>query len=337
MSMVKGKNRILVTGGTGFIGSQLIKKLYNDKNEITVFAKESFHPFLEGLKLKRIAGDVRDYDAVSNAVKGCDYVYHLAACSLDSLKEKDEIFSVNISGTENVMKASLESGVKKVVHVSSCSVLGFAKNKRDTLSEESNFPDKDRVYARSKKLGEDKVQEYVKKGLNAAIVIPAYVIGAGEIDAGRFVIFQSISRGRIKFTYPGSIGTVAVEDLADGFILAMEKGKPGQRYILSNMNIELFDFYNLIAKMMSKPRIKLKLPRISYYPMYLLAAVLQRTFKNPPLSTEIIKWAYNYRNYDSSKARKELGWKPKIKLDESLRRAMRYYKEIGVLNSVKID
>ena len=160
--MVKSKNRILVTGGTGFIGSNLIKRLYNERNEITVFAKGSSHPFLKGLKLKKIVGDVRDYDAVASAIKGCDYVYHLTACSLNSLKEKDEIFSVNISGTENVMKASLKLGVKKVVHVGSCSTLGFVTNKKDSLNEEDCLDFKDQIYGQSKKLGEDKVQEYVK-------------------------------------------------------------------------------------------------------------------------------------------------------------------------------
>lgn len=334
--MAKSKNRVLVTGGTGFIGSQLVKKLYEERNEITVFAKESSHPFLEGLNLKRVIGDVRDYDAVASAIKGCDYVYHLAACSLNSLKEKDEIFSVNISGTENVMKACLESGVKKVVHVSSCSVLGFSTSKEDILNENNFLDFKDQIYGQSKKLGEDKVQEYAKKGLNVSIVIPAYVIGAGEVDSGRFVISQSISKGRIKFTYPGSVGTIAVEDIVDGIIKAMENGKPCQRYILSNENIPLFDLYNLIAKTLNKPKIRIKLPRISYYPMYFLGAILQRILKKPPISTETVRWAFNYRCYDSSKAQKELGWKPKIRLDESLKRALEYYKAIGAIDSAKI-
>lgn len=330
--MGKHQNKVLVTGATGFIGSNLVKKLDNGKNKINVFAKNSFHPFLEGLKLKRVIGDVRDYNAVASAIKGCDYVYHLAASSLNSLKEKDEIFGVNILGTENVMKACLKLGVKKVVHVSSCSVLGFSTSKDDILNE-NNYPDfKDQIYGQSKKLGEDKVQEYVKKGLNATIVIPAYVVGAGEVDPNRYVLFQSISRGRIKFTYSGSVGTVAVEDLVDGIVLAMENGKPGQRYILSNENIQLFDLYNSIAKILNKPKIRIKIPRISYYPMYLLGAILQRTLKKPPLGTEIVRWAFNYRCYDSSKAQIELGWKPKIKLDESLRRANGYYKSIGVIN-----
>ena len=324
-------NKILVTGGTGYIGSNLVKKLYNRKNKITVFANIPSHPFLEGLKLKKIVGDVRDYDAVESAVKGCDYVYHLAACSLNSSREKEKIFSTNVLGTENVMKACLKSNVKKVVHVSSCSALGFSKNEKIKLSEKDYLDFKDHTYGQSKKLGEDKVQAFVAEGLNATIVIPAYVVGAGEVDNARYDLFKSIARGRIKFTYPGGIGTVAVEDVVEGIILAMEKGKACQRYILSNENIKLFDSYNLITNILKKPKIRLKLPRISYYPMYLLAAILQGVLRIPPLVTETVRWAYNFRYYDSTKAQKELGWKPKISLEESYKRAISYYKTIGII------
>lgn len=323
--------KILVTGATGFIGSNLVKKLCNKKNKITIFAGNSSHLFLKGLNLRRIEGDVRDYMSVLKAVKGSDYVYHLAACSLNSPKDKNEIFRVNVLGTENVMKACLASNVKKVVHVSSCSALGFSKSDNIKLNESNYLDFKDQLYGQSKKLGEDKVKEFVAKGLNATIVLPPYVIGAGEIDPARFTIFQSIAKNRIKFAYPGGGGTVAVEDLVDGLILAMEKGKAGERYILSNENISLLDRYNLIAEILKKPRIKIKLPQISYFPMYLLAAVLQKVLTNTPITPETIRWSYNFRYYDSSKAKKELGWQPKIPLIESLKIAIEYYKQIGVL------
>ena len=329
--MAKSQSRILVTGATGFIGSNLVRSLYDNNNKIAIFSQDFYHSFLKGLKLKRIKGDIRDYDSVLKAVKGCDYVYHLAACSLNSVKDKEKIFSVNVLGTENVMKACLEANVKKVVHVSSCSTLGFLKNEKIKLNE-SNFLDfEDHIYGQSKKLGEDIVQKYIAKGLKATIVVPAYVVGAGEIDPNRFVVFKSIAKGRIKFTYPGGIGTVAVEDLVDGIILAMEKGTDGERYILSNENVKLFDSYNLIASILKKPRIKIKLPRISYYPMYLIGFFAQNIMKNPPLTTETVRWSYNFRYYDSTKAKKELGWKPKIRLKESFRRAINYYKKIGIL------
>lgn len=331
--MAKYHSRILVTGGTGFIGSNLVRRLHKDGHKVTIFSGNSSHSFLKELKIKRIEGDVREYSSVVKAVKGSDYVYHLAACSLNSERDKHQIFSVNVQGTENVMKACLQCNVRKVVHVSSCSALGFSKDPRIMLNENNYLDFKDQLYGQSKKLGEDKVKEYVAKGLNATIVLPPYVIGAGEIDPARFTIFQSIARNRIKFAYPGGGGTVAVEDLVEGLILAMENGRAGERYILSNENASLFDRYNLIAKLLNKPKIRVKLPGFSYAPILVLSAIMQKVMKNPPITPETIRWSYNFRYYDSSKARKELGWKPKITLKESLKRAIEYYKQIGVLDA----
>lgn len=322
--------KILITGGTGFIGSHLAKKLYNKKNEIVIFAKDGSHQYLKGLDVRIIKGDIRDYDAVLKAVKGCDYVYHLAANTSSNKNDKELLFSTNVNGTEKVLKASLKSKVKKVVYVSSGSTLGYYKDERP-LAEDAAIDFIDNAYAQSKKIGEDKAVEYAKKGLNVSIVLPAYVLGAGVVDKRQVNLFRSISSGRIKFTYPGGGGTVAVEDLVDGIVLVMEKGKPGERYLLSNEYVRLFDFYNLIARIMKKPKIRLKIPRIAYYPMYILGFALGRMMKNPPITEESVRWHFNYRVYDSAKAKKELGWNPKITLAESIKRAIEYYKSTGAL------
>ena len=331
--MRKAKSNILVTGGTGFIGSNLVKRLcMNENDHVTIFARNPSHIFLKNLKIKIIQGDIRNYNSVLMAVKGSDYVYHLAASSLNTLREKGTIFGVNVDGTENVMKSCLNSHVKKVVHVSSCSALGFTKKASIKLNENNFLDFKDQVYGQSKKLGEDTVQEYVAKGLNATIVLPPYVVGPGEIDTSRYTIFQSISRNRVKFAYPGGGGTVAVEDLVEGIMLAMKKGRPGQRYILSNTNINFIDRYNMIADILKRPRINFVLPRWTYYPLYLLGAVWSKISNKPIIDTETVRWSYNYRYYDSSKARKELGWNPKIPIKESFRRAINYYRKIGALS-----
>lgn len=321
--------KILITGGTGFIGSHLARKLYS-KNEIVIFAKDGPPPLLEGLKIRIIKGDIRDYNSVLKAVRGCDYVYHLAASTSSNKKDKELLFSTNVDGTENVLKASLISKVKKVVYVSSGSTLGYLKSEKP-LGEKGAMGFRDNVYAQSKKASEEKTLEYAKKGLDVSIVLPAYVLGPGIIDKRQVNLFRSISSGRIKFTFPGGGGTVAVEDLVDGLVLVMEKGKSGEKYLLSNEYVCLFDFYNLIARIMKKPGIRLKIPRISYYPMYILGFVLGRIMKNPPLTEESVRWHFNYRVYDSTKAKKELGWTPKVSLAESIKRSIDYYKSIGAL------
>lgn len=323
---------ILVTGATGFLGSNLVKRLYERKHKIIIFAtKNSFHPSLEGLKIKRKEGDVRDYNSVLKAMKSCNYAYHLAGLTSDDPRKKEELFGVNVLGTENVMKACLRLGVKKAVHVSSTSVLGVSTNEEIRLNEES-YPDlSDTLYGQSKKLGEDKVMEHVAKGLNAVIVNPCSILGYGEIVPNMLNLVRSISRGKIKFTFPGGTSFVAVDDVVSGMILAMKKGRRGERYILAGGYMRFKDRYNKIAEMLKKPKIKLELPRISYYPTYFLAMIMEKLAKNPAITRTMIKWAYGFRNYDCAKARKELGWKPKIAFEQAIMQATDYYRKIGML------
>jgi len=326
------KDKILIIGGNGFVGANLIRKLYQQKNHITSYsAKGPLHPFLKGLKINIKEGDIRDYKSLLKVVKGHKYVYHLAALTYTDKGRKKEVFSVNIDGTENVLKACLVSKVKKVVYVSTCGVMGFTKEKNTLLNEDNYLDSKDNIYAQSKKISEDILKEYVAKGLNAVIASPSFVIGAGEVDPVRYSLAQSISRGRVKFTFPGGGGTVGIEDLINGIILTMKKGNAGERYVLSNENVLLIDRFNLIAQALNKPKIKFVIPRFTYYPMYILGAIVQKFVKNPPISTEIVRWYFNYRNFDNSKAQKELGWKPKVPLKESIRRAINFYKSINKL------
>ena len=323
--------KIFVTGAAGYLGSTLVRKLYKQKHKITIFdIKDASHPFLRGLKIKKIKGDIRDYPTLLKAMKGCDYVYNLSACILNTPKAKNTLFSVNIRGSENVMNACLKLGIKKVVHVSSSSIFGFSKNGRIKLNENDVLDFKDNIYGQSKKLGDDKVQEYIAKGLNVTIVCPGSVFGAGEIEP--LELIRNIKRGRIKFTFPGGTSVIAIDDIVNGMISAMEKGRKGQKYILSNQYMRFKEMYNKIANVLKAPKIKYELPRITYYPMYLLAATIQTVFKNPPLTTEMVRWSYHYRNLDISKARRELGWKPVIPFEEAVKQALKHYKKFNMLN-----
>ncbi len=320
---------ILITGATGFIGSNLVRRLYNGKDKIISFANIPNHPFLEGLNIKKIMGDIMDYDAVLKAIKGCDYVYHLAASSINGFQHKETLFGTNIEGTENVMKACLENKVKKVVHTSSCSVLGFTNSPEIKLTEENNMDFKDNYYGQSKSLGEDVVRKYVAKGLNATIVNPASVFGAGEIEPLELV--KSISKGRIKFTFPSGTTLVAVADIIEGMVLAMKKGRNGERYILADEYMSFKGMYNVIADLLKKPRIKFELPKLTYFPLYTLGAIFDSFNINLFLSKETIRFCYHYRNWDSSKAKKELEWTPKTSYKEAVRQALDYYKGRGMI------
>ena len=324
---------IFVTGATGFLGSNLVKRLYKKKHKITIFAtKNSFHKSLCRLKIKREEGDIRNYNSVLKAMKGSSYVYHLAGLTSDDPEKKDELFAVNVLGTENVMRACLRLGVKKVVHVSSTSVLGVSKDEKIKLTEEC-YPDlSDTLYGYTKRLGEDKVKRFVAKGLNAVIVNPCSVLGAGEVVQNMLSLIRSISERKIKLTFPGGTSFVAVDDVVSGMLLAMRKGRKGQRYILAAEYLRFRDRYNKIAEILKKPTIKFELPRMSFYPMYFLAVIMQKLKKNPSITPAMIKWAYGFRNYDCTKAGEELGWSPKTTFEQAIVQAINYYRKNNMLS-----
>jgi dihydroflavonol-4-reductase len=124
--------KIFVTGGTGLVGSNLVKKLISTGEEITLFSHgDSNHPFLENLKFNKIKGDIRDYNSVLNAVNGYDKVYHLAAMLSPNITKTNDMIETNVKGTENLMKACLETNVEKIVHVSSTSVFGYTSYEKE--------------------------------------------------------------------------------------------------------------------------------------------------------------------------------------------------------------
>lgn len=324
-------SRILVTGGTGFIGANLVLRLLkHKKNVVTIFADRPHHPFLEKKTVKIVEGDIRRYNDVLGVMKKQDYVYHLAATSLSDRKRKKEIFGINVRGTENVMKAALACKVKKVVYTGSAAGVGFACKER-LLTEMDDMEFIDNIYAQSKRYGEDKVLAYVKKGVHASIVLPSYVMGPGEVDPVRYGLFQSLYHGRIRFAYPGGGGTVDVRDLVEGLMLAMKKGKDGERYLFNATYMRLFDLYNTVAKMLHAKRVGVRIPYSMYYPAYFLGFVCEHIFDKAPITRESVRWAFNYKKHDSSKAYRELGWKPTISLDDTIKDQIAYYKEIGVL------
>jgi nucleoside-diphosphate-sugar epimerase len=322
--------KILVTGGTGFVGVNLVRELLKRKERVTVFSLAESHPLLDGMKVKMIIGDVRDKKAVENSLKGVEYVYHLAASSLNTKEKWQEIFDVNVRGTKNVLECSLKAKVKKVVYVGSAATLGFSA-KVTPLGEDKSIDFKDNLYEQSKKIAENEVEAFITKGGSASIALPGFVIGAGEVDPARYGLWKSIDKNRIKFTYPGGSGVVAVKDLVSGLMLVMKKGKSGERYALSSEYVSLYDLYNCVAKTMGKKTIRWKIPSAMYFPMYLFGFALEKIMRSPPLTREAVRWHFNHKWVDGSKAKKELGWDPKISLNEAIEETLRYYESRKIL------
>lgn len=329
-------DKIFVTGATGFVGSNLVKRLADNGNEVTILARQkSDHPFLSDLNVKKIIGDITNIESVKKGMEGCDFVYHVAAFISFNKYDFDKLYSVNVLGTKNVVIAALESDVKKLVYTSAGATIGISENKNILLDENSSdsYMDNNDVYAQTKKLAEAEVLEACKKGLNAVIVNPATVYGQGDksLNSGSGSIIKDIYYNRVKMAPPGGTSVVSIDDVVEGHLLAMEKGKSGERYILSNKNLEYIDLFNMIATVVEAKKIKIKIPYIFHYPAFLSALLLEKSLnlfnkRSWLLTPQIVSSTFRFKYFKSIKARTELGWTPAVDFKTAVKKAFDYYK-----------
>jgi dihydroflavonol-4-reductase len=330
--------KIFITGATGFLGSNLARCLASEGNEVTILVRKgSDHPFLKNLRIRRIEGDVTDFDSLKNGMKGTELVYHCAGIVSYRRSDIKIMDRVNIAGTENVCRAALENGIQRVLYVSSTAAVGIPENPAKPADEEYPFHKKwlKIPYMRSKKIAEETAFSFVGKGLDVVAANPSTFFGAGDIKAANGKLFQQIASGRLASAPPGGNGVIPIEDCVDGIMKAAEKGKTGERYILNSQNLTFLEIFNFIAESLKKPGISKVMPHWLYSPALTAAIILGKilpvTDIEPPISPELIKISWSYRYFDSSKAKNKLGWASKIPFNRACEEAVEFYKSIGVL------
>jgi dihydroflavonol-4-reductase len=248
---------ILVTGGTGMLGAHLLYKLTKSNSKIRATKRKSsdlsmverifsyFDNDYKSLfeKIEWMEADILDPESILTVMKDVDFVYHSAAMVSFDPSDYDKLLHVNIKGTKNVVNAALEHGVKKFCHVSSTSALGDAINGESITEETFRNPKmKHSGYSISKYLSELEVWRGITEGLNAVIVNPSVVLGAGNWETGSPSIFSAVNDG-MRFYTEGSMGYVDVVDVVEIMIRLMESEISGERYIVSAENISFKDFF----------------------------------------------------------------------------------------------
>lgn len=329
-------NKIVVTGGTGFIGSRLVHRLAGTGAEIHVLVRASSD--LTSLKecLDRITlvfGDVTDAATLKKAFIGADQVFHCAGITYMGGRKNPLLQKINVDGTRNVLDASRKAGVKKIVHVSSITAVGISGPNRK-LDEESpwNFDMIDLEYARTKHVAEQIVAEEVRKGLNCVIVVPAFVFGAGDINFNAGRIIKDVYKRKLPFYPLGGVCVVDVEIVVDCLINAMKKGRIGERYIVGGDNVSFHDLSQTIMKVTGVHQFSLPLPLwaahvISYFLRFSKDRNKISKLFNITMFTVASKCLY----YDSSKAQRELSMRYEP-YEESIRRTFEWYRERNLLN-----
>lgn len=324
----------LVTGATGFLGSHIARKLVERGDEVKLLVRKTSKTInIDDIKAERVYGDVTDIESVRRALEGCDTLYH--AAGIVSFKQADykKMEDVNVGGTNNVFTAAMEAGVKKAVYTSSVAAIGL-KPGMEPADEETPFDPAgtDIQYIKSKYYAEQEALKFYEKGLPLVIVNPSIVIGAGDVYVSTSGIILWYCKRRLPGYTDGGINLVDAEDVATGHLLAAEKGRLGERYILSNRNITIKELFEVLEKVTGIPRPKMKIP----YPLaYLGAFIAERIFgisapNYVAMDIDSIKGSKHYWYFDNSKAVRELGFSPRP-LEETIESTVRWFRENGYL------
>ena len=293
---------ILVTGGTGLIGSHLIKALLLQNEPVTALYRKNIPAFEGSNKINWIKGDILDVISLSDAMKGIQQVYHCAAIVSFHPSQKEELLNVNVQGTANVVNAALEEGIDKLLFVSSVSALGRIRED-GPINELMQWSEKtsNSEYGKSKFLAEMEVWRAIGEGLKAVIVNPVMVLGNGDWSSGSAALFKS-AYDEFPWYTEGVSGFVDVEDVVKAMILLMNSEVEAERFILSAENISFRELFTKMATAFNK-----KPPRKKVTP--LLAEIIWRaevvrsklSGKKPLLTKETARTAQAKVYFDNGK------------------------------------
>ncbi|MEO6613592.1 MAG: NAD-dependent epimerase/dehydratase family protein [Chitinophagaceae bacterium] len=303
--------RIFVTGATGYIGNQLVKQLAAQEEEIHLLVRDPRSPHLPaGRNIRVFKGDITDPGSIAPAIKGCAQVYHCAAIAKFSGTVTNAFMEVNVNGTKNVLAAALDASVQKLVFTSSAAVWGPTLQAPFTEEDERIGPFESE-YDRSKYLAETLVKEFAGRGLNAVIVNPTRVYGPGPATYSnavnrminyilnkKIVLFPNMDQYITNYTY--------IEDIVNGHLLAMEKGKAGERYILGGENISYGQLLQSVRDHRAVKNLILKLPVPLLKTVAALAYFLN---KKTELTPSLVSRFAKHRILSSEKAIVQLGYR----------------------------
>lgn len=324
--------KILVTGSTGFIGSNLCRALLERGHTVRAFHRPSSQQrLLDELNVEHVLGDLTQPETLETAMEGVEVVFHTAAW-LGGSEQSGRQYAVTVEGTRSLLNAARKAGVRRVVHTSSVAALGVPEpggrdiplmNERHTWNYRPDYY----PYGYAKYLAELEVQKVVAQGLDVVITNPTLVFGAGDLHRQAGSIITQVANHRISYAINGGINCIHIEDVIDGHLLAMEKGRCGERYILGGENLTYLEMLRMIAEVTRAPAPNLVLPTGLVRAAARPAGMLQ-SFLNLPVAPELLRLTGLYFYYDLAKANSELEMPARRPVKEAIAAAYAWFTQI---------
>jgi nucleoside-diphosphate-sugar epimerase len=331
IDFMKGMGRILITGATGFVGTHLVRRMQTLGAEVRVLVRPGADiAHLHGERIEIFYGDLSDAASLAGLCKDTDQIFHLATTQQFGLSE-NRVFDINVAGTQHLLDQAIQSGVRRIVLVSSGGI--HRNDSGQPVREGSPFRETN-IYFKSKIEAEAIARDLFRNDPGRlTIVRPGAVYGPG--DRRLLKLFRAVTRGRFVMIGTGNtrVHPVYIDDLIDGLLLAGSDSGRGETFLLSGPDIlPLREWVGMMARAAGKTPPRWRIPA---GPVSMAAALCENLCRPfgilPPLNRRRLGFFLNHRSYDLTKARTLLDYEPRISVEEGTRRTLEWYKSHGWL------
>ncbi len=324
-------DKVLVTGASGFVGSAVARALRQRGMQVSCLVRKSSpRSNFAGLDVQLVEGDMRDAASMAAAVEGQRHLFHVAADYRLWARDPEEIVRNNLAGVRTVMQAAKAAGVERIVYTSSVATLSLKEGPSDE-SRPLEPQDAIGAYKRSKVVAEREVERMVaEEGLPAVIVNPSTPIGPRDVKptpTGRIIV--EAATGKMPAFVDTGMNLVHVDDVAHGHLLAFDKGRIGERYVLGGQDASLGEMLAVIAGLVGRKAPTVSLPLAPLFPLaHAAEAVARITGREPFLTADALRMSRHKMFFSSAKAQSELGYRARPYRD-ALEDAVTWFKSAG--------
>jgi dihydroflavonol-4-reductase len=325
---------ILVTGAAGFLGSHVTRQLVARGEEVRVLVRpSSSNRAISDLSLEYVTGDLRDAGSLDRAMKDVRRVFHVAADYRLWAKKPQDIYDSNVGGTKNLLAAAERAGVERLIYTSTVATIAVDRPQLPNEATDSKLEEMVGHYKRSKWMAEQEVLQAAKKGLPVIVAMPTTPVGPWDwkpTPTGKIIL--DFLNGKMPGYVETGLNFVGVEECAAGHLLAAEKGKVGERYLLGAENLTLKELLDTLAKITGLAAPKWKIPHgVALGVAYVETGFSRLIGKEPQIPVEGVKIAQHKMFVDASRAQRELGFQPGP-VSAALERAVRWYQANGYIS-----